>query len=94
MRPPHRTAALVLTGWYLMWPPMSESFHVELNAPIARWMVMKSFDSADSCERYNQYVAAHAKALASAKPEARAAALLAMKSGHCIATDDPRLKEK
>jgi hypothetical protein len=46
-------AALALVGWYLMMPPTSppNSFTINEAAPLSKWYLIESFDSAESCKR-------------------------------------------
>jgi hypothetical protein len=80
-------ATLALVGWYLMTPPpIGEApRRVDANAPISKWLVVGSFDTAEQCETsrldlQNDY------------PNDPTAVALAKQSLKCIATDDPRLK--
>ncbi len=86
---PRHAAALALVGWYLLIPP-----HVHWNghnvafssdAPLRQWKVSQPFDEAWKCdETLMQHVM-----------ECGNCPLLSLwLSAKCIATDDPRLKEK
>lgn len=49
-----RAAALVLFGWYLLTPPVVPSgtedrWNVEVNAPLGRWGIYSSYDTAREC---------------------------------------------
>jgi lipocalin len=46
-------AALALVGWYLMMPPDSPKIphDVDSDIPLARWIVVTSFDTEDNCEK-------------------------------------------
>jgi hypothetical protein len=105
----HRAAALSLLGWYLMLPklvttqalgkpPKADSQSIA-SAPISRWQVIRSFDFSSDCED------ARAKLRDSLLGEDKMKEL--EKQGYeerelrrraelltCIATDDPRLREK
>jgi hypothetical protein len=81
------TAALALVGWYLMVPPRESDNSAKLSSvPFEEWVYVDSFDTAKECRD------------AGRKEEERRAkdALEADQYGNweCIATDDPRLKEK
>ncbi len=97
-------AALALTGWYLMTPPLGA--HDE---PLSHWNILKTFDTAAECQSSRQeFVQAGTEALdvkaAPASPDKfhdEAAALrkrIEIGSSFpwavCIAADDPRLKGK
>ena len=46
-------AALAFVGWYLMMPPDSPKIphDVAADVPLARWIVVTSFDTEDNCEK-------------------------------------------
>jgi len=86
--PPRHAAALALLGWYLMTPPIvsTSPFRIDLDAPLSRWDIQESFDTAEDCENlYMQLADKHPK---NSQEDLR------YRTGHCIATDDPRLKGK
>lgn len=81
-------AALALTGWYLMIPPIDVPGHHDDSAPISKWQVADSFDTAAACSnalnrRFTLEEKKHDKLMIDAYGTAA-----------CISTDDPRLKEK
>ena len=90
MNLPH-TAALALVGWYLMMPPsmrdrpLEEPRIPDLSAPLAQWTIRFSYDSAGDCERGLSVLMDNAKS----NGEKRFASV-----ANCIATDDPRLRQK
>jgi len=80
MKPRH-AAALALVDWYLMIPPLNEhSYRPQPDLPLSEWWQHQSFDSAQECES-----ACNSDSL----PDRMRA-----NNAKCIATDDPRLKEK
>ena len=98
-------AALALVGWYLMVPPtrwsLSEPPSVARNSttmdpsdPLSKWVVIASFDSASKCEDEKITFWRKSEAdLDSVDPDRRVWAEAA-REARCLATDDPRLKEK
>ena len=84
-------AALALVSWYLMTPPsmrdrpLEEPSIPDLSAPLAQWTIVFSYDSSLDCESGRGLLMARAKS----NKEKRFAS-----DAKCIATDDPRLKEK
>jgi hypothetical protein len=87
-------AALALVGWYLIAPPLINNDPARLvsDAPISSWEIISAFDTAAECEQertslYDSYPRYHDATLRKAA-ETRDHMLA------CIATDDPRLKEK
>ena len=75
-------AALALLGWYLFTPPPGAE------APIAEWNHVGSFDTARECE------AVSLGSLKKAKKEKNEKHLKQWLNAECIASDDPRLREK
>ena len=85
-------AALAVFGWYLMAAPMNPLSTPCV--PLSKWKILKSFDTAVSCER--------------ALGKLRQPSLQSFRNGHgawdncgaaydqwkCIASDDPRLVAK
>jgi hypothetical protein len=93
----HHAAALALVGWYLMVPP--PQFHsrmpVDPDAPLSKWTVFSSYDSAAECNRDWLEHSKLAKTKLAANPSDEKARIEfhQLMSSQCIATDDPRLKE-
>jgi hypothetical protein len=87
MKPRH-AAALALVGWYLMIPPRGHDPQTfDDHAPLASWFVFSAHDAAHECEG--------AKFLnREGHKQSGDPMKAAMDSAQCIATDDPRLKEK
>lgn len=84
--------ALSLLGWYLMAPAPDD-----LSAPISRWGIITSYDSASACERermadVDRMQKLIDRELAQHKPIPGGTQAFA--DEQCIATDDPRLKDK
>jgi hypothetical protein len=85
-------AALALVGWYLVTPPSTLPPDVSYKAPLRKWRIVRSFDTADDCEdsRSSFFEESRQKvALNMLEPTYRD-----FMFAECIATDDPRLKEK
>jgi hypothetical protein len=84
-------AALTLVGWYLMVPPGASDGRLDLQAPISRWEIESSYDTADDCQGV---IDGMVRLYPTLKEEGvgltKAQALLTL-NGKCIATDDPRL---
>ncbi len=94
MKPRH-TAALALIGWYLMVPPRASDHRTFIfDAPLREWSIMGSYDSAKECanDRTAQ-LDFWANDAAKGLPY-RAATLDSLEHSVCIATDDPRPKDK
>jgi hypothetical protein len=81
-------AALALIGWYLMLPP-TDGRVVYPAAPLADWINVGSYDSAKDCE--TALSSDIGKAL---QIKEHPAVFDDAFHGKCIATDDPRLKDK
>ena len=81
-------AALALVGWYLMVPlrENDNSAKLRVDVPLADWVYVDSFDTAKECR--NEGVQEEKRY---AKDNLEADEYGAWE---CIASDDPRLKEK
>jgi len=89
-------AALALVGWYLMVPPLDSANMTQVNAGalLSEWHSMKSYSSKKDCEKErDEKRAAGARGLHSPSQTKRVMAT-ALSSAQCVASDDPRLKEK
>ena len=80
------TAALALVGWYLFVPPQTRTWWIGQEryndaAPLSRWTIERSFDTAKVCE-----------AARLAIQEQAGDAAIRMGHAACVASDDPRLK--
>jgi hypothetical protein len=94
-------AVLALVGWYLMVPPLRFG-PVQYKAPLATWSVVLVFDSAIQCDHARTHAleeirpalvdADRAVQIPEGSIQLQSAKLIAY--AQCIATDDPRLKEK
>ena len=100
-------AALALVGWYLMTPPFIsvgpnprdaslDKSVPDSEAPLSKWQWSGSFDSVDACQREQEKEIAEAQNRELALPVAERDRGVEMDfwEARCIATDDPRLKEK
>jgi hypothetical protein len=75
----HRhAAALALLGWYLLSPPRRND-QLRPEVPLADWVQLGSFDSAEKCRDAGYD---------------RQARVPQYQAWVCIASDDPRLKSK
>jgi hypothetical protein len=78
-----------LSGWYLMLPPASHSGDIYPELPLARWITINSFDSADQCMTWRQEVE---DAPSKNHDRSDRAFNKAMPLSECINASDPRLK--
>jgi len=97
---PH-AAALALTGWYLMTPPVTQTLAGLMRydkAPLQDWQIQGTFDGKIECDRaLTDYVSdPNNNAFYRAETDAVRRKYLAQEKivAECIATDDPRLKKK
>jgi hypothetical protein len=98
-----RAAALVLFGWYLMTPPLTpapgqkDRFLVIIDAPLGKWDIESSHDTAKQCEEERGRISSALMPMASGKAKSpftfEEATVFRGGSLVCISTDDPRLKE-
>ena len=101
MKPLNRHAVCVLVGWYLMVLPYVNR-KLSTDAPVSIWEVYVATDSADECEAYKtETLKLVGQQKLTDKDNAvteRGAKVIALwfqlSNSQCIATDDPRLKEK
>jgi len=107
---PRHAAALALVGWYLMMPPMYESkespdpseervkvgnkgFEVNPSAAFSDWQIDSSYDAAKQCQTARlALLGNHRKSLAGESYDLLETFRRA--EAHCVASDDPRLREK
>jgi hypothetical protein len=89
------TTVLVLLGWYLMLPPISPS-GVDSSAPLSRWTVYKDYDSIHLCVAGETQLRERGEREPNLTPALQfpRRQLEQFASADCIASDDPRLKEK
>jgi hypothetical protein len=87
-------AALALVGWYLMLPPINDGTP-EVTAPPSRWEILFPYDTARDCQISLSRIVGQTL-VDLQKPMARDKEnfVLRLSSGTCVASDDPRLKEK
>ena len=89
------TAALAMVGWYLMAPPMTEISGrpaALTETPLGLWDASASFGNSKSCLRYQ--LARIDEQKRRSDQVGREYWLEVFTNSICIATDDPRLKEK
>jgi hypothetical protein len=87
-----RAAALALASWYLMTPSSIFPPSVAYNKPLRKWQIVRGFDTADACEDFlNTFFEESQvkRALNMLEPAYRDYMF-----AECVASDDPRLKEK
>jgi hypothetical protein len=95
-------AALALVGWYLMLPPMNSWRGlpwIERNAPLSKWKQSAAFNSAKDCEvargKHETDLGLAVKSNMAREHEVGRNPSAPIDDGAlCIATDDPRLREK
>jgi hypothetical protein len=82
-----RAAALALTGWCLIMPPLSDNHQlVEKRAPLSRWETIGSYGNAAACKsELDKLTALIEGNISYSVIQQRVLA------GKCIADDDPRL---
>lgn len=92
-------AAIALVGWYLIVPRYDPSGFVLDKAPVSAWKVYNEYDSPAQCEEVRQQIARIARDSIDEQEQrgeteqGLSQAVVAL-SARCIASDDPRLKEK
>jgi hypothetical protein len=103
-------AALALVGWYLMVPPLTEDGHparlsgpispdsvwgVEFKAPLSKWELNGTYNSASQCNEERETRSERIRKETHWPEGSRSWAFGEdFIDSQCIASDDPRLKEK
>jgi hypothetical protein len=77
-------AALALASWYLLMPPLRGG-KPDDQAPIPAWTVFRKFDSTAACREWKYRLETRARKTGKYGPRPHFM---------CVASDDPRLKEK
>jgi hypothetical protein len=81
---PRHAGPLALVGWYPMAPPRTSDvgpLTFDESAPLSKWKAVGSYDSASDCNEGK-------------KQEFLQWTASLLEAQQCIASDDPRLKEK
>jgi hypothetical protein len=97
---PRHIAALALVVWYLMMPPSYWSKTNPRNAPLKEWTLFGRYDSAQECsDERSKMIRVQSMALLSDLAEGvsdanRPSLSLDFRHAQCIASGNPRLKEK
>jgi hypothetical protein len=95
---PRHAAALALVGWYLMVPPpvLHSSVPVDLDAPLSKWRIFSSHDSAAECERalVAFYKVSKTELATNPADERDRTQFYQLENSQCVASDDRSLKEK
>jgi hypothetical protein len=82
-------AALALAGWYLMIPPA----HAYSNAPLNRWEIVNSFDTAAGCQmNRSEFIQDGTRRMKANQSASDRDWGMRYEAALCISTDDPRLK--
>ena len=97
-------ASLALVGWYLMVPPIltpkDDQPYLDEKIEYRSWKIIHTFATQDDCESVRDHVAKYARRgevtiFPNYVPMRDTGLSLAQEEDmECIATDDPRLKEK
>ena len=85
-------AARALVGWYLIIPSSTLPLGIAHREPFRKWQTVRGFDSADDCEDFRSAFFEQSRqkhGLNVLEPAYRDYMF-----AECVATDDPRLKEK
>ena len=90
---PRPAAALALVGWYLVTPPSLPNGRLDESAPIGSWDRQESYASSDECKNGRTRLLNLGPA-SGTTPQELAEMRQAVLKSLCIATDNPRLKEK
>jgi hypothetical protein len=78
-------AALALTGWYLLTPPLHAGRY-DRAAPLSDWHIEAGFPTGQDCKKTLPVLASRARA------EGSSADVEKVKEARCVPTNDPGLK--
>jgi hypothetical protein len=83
---------LALVGWYLMIPSSTLPTGVAYKEPLSKWQIVRGFDTADDCQDFlgTFFEESQQKRALNLLEPANRDYMFA----ECVASDDPRLKEK
>ena len=103
MKPRH-AAALALVGWYLIAPPprTEDGNDYDPKAPLSEWQEIGKFETIEECRKYparlpeimHGFYVEHPEIGESGERRDNAVRKALLAQAQCVATDDPRLKEK
>jgi hypothetical protein len=79
------TAAVVLTGWFLITPPLANG-HYDLSAALSKWKIEGGAATREQCNETKTLLSSRAV------KENRPSDIEATKSVQCVPMDDPRLQ--
>jgi hypothetical protein len=99
-------AALAVVGWHLMLPPLqfvgppNDPYSLAIvddAAPLSRWLPMMTLETLQECHNFSTRLARNMrKSVKTERDKRDVETLIGIWLGkyQCVATDDPRLKEK
>src|SRR5262245_21357573 len=91
-------AALMEVGWYVMTPPLDSSSPatptIMPGAPLSKWGMLDTYDTAADCRKALIRNQLEAAATRSDSKVLEIVVTLEAQGAKCVASDDPRLKEK
>jgi hypothetical protein len=97
-------AALALVGWYLIAPPprTEDGTDYDPKAPLSEWQKIGKFETIEECRTYparlpeimHGFYVEHPEIGESGERRDNAVRKALLAQAQCVATDDPRLKEK
>ena len=82
------TAAVALTGWFMITPPPLSTGHYDTSAPLSKWKIEGGAATREECEQTRTLLSGHAT------KQGRASDIEAVKDARCVAQDDPALQGK
>ena len=93
---PRCVVAMTLLGWYVLIPPTNGNLTLNLNAPLARWIKYKSFESLHDCVLGAAELTQRGAGDRNIRPGLEFTNLRLRQFGEalCVSDTDPRLAEK
>ena len=84
----HYAAGLVLTGWFLITPPLQANGRYDVFAPLSKWKIEGGAGSREQCVQTQALLSSRAAR------ENNASDVEAVKSAKCVPMNDPQLEGK
>lgn len=79
-------AGCLLTGWFLITPPLQANGHYDTSAPLSKWKVEGGAGTLEECKGAQALLSS--RALKEGKPSD----VEMVKDARCVSQDDPRLE--
>ena len=82
------TAAIALTGWFMITPPPQANGHYDTSAPLSNWKIEGGAGTREECQQTQALLTSRAV------KQGRPGDIEAVKDARCVPMNDPRLQGK